>query len=44
MRPVDFWALTFGEFWPMYNAIMGKVIKPLAHDELESLESSWAGG
>ena len=43
MRPTDFWSMTFGEFWPLYNSVMGHVIKPLSHDELESLEDAWTG-
>ena len=43
LRPTDFWQLTFGEFWPMYNAIVGKTIQPLSEMELENLEDSWTG-
>jgi hypothetical protein len=43
MRPSDFWLLTFGEFWPLYNSIMGNTIKPLSADELAEMESAWAG-
>jgi len=43
MRPNDFWGLTFGEFWPLYNAIVGSTIKPLSESELEDLEDAWTG-
>lgn len=44
IQPADFWKLTFGEWWPMYNQAMGKVVKPLSHLELESLEERWING
>jgi hypothetical protein len=43
MRPDDFWKLTFGEFWPLYNTITGNVIAPLSFDDLEDMESAWTG-
>ncbi len=43
MRPIDFWQMTFAEFWPLYNAITGNTIKPLDGAELEDLEASWTG-
>lgn len=44
MRPVDFWQLTYAEFWPMYNAVMGNVVPPLDESDLEDLEAAWLGG
>ncbi len=43
MRPKDFWGLTFGEFWPLYNQATGNIVKPLSADELDELEASWTG-
>jgi len=44
LKPVDFWHLTYAEFWPMYNAILGKTIQPLSMDEFENLQDQWAKG
>lgn len=44
MRPKDFWQLTFGEWWPLFNAYVGNTIKPLDHSEMESLEERWING
>lgn len=43
MRPNDFWQMTYGEFWPLYNAVTGNTIKPMTEDELENLEAAWTG-
>lgn len=43
MRPLDFWQMTFAEFWPLYNAATGNTIKPLTEMELDSLEDAWLG-
>jgi hypothetical protein len=40
----QFWKITFGEFWPIYNAKTGKTIKPLSHMDLERLEERWTNG
>ena len=44
IRPADFWQMTFGEFWPLYNAVMGNTTKPLSALELEALEERWING
>jgi hypothetical protein len=44
MRPVDFWKLTFAEYWPIYNALTGKIVKPLDELEVEELENLWVTG
>lgn len=44
IKPDEFWKLTFAEFWPMYNAVMGNTIKPLSRLETEDLEERWANG
>jgi len=36
--------MTFAEWWPIYNSIFGKVIKPLTFDELSDIEESWTNG
>lgn len=41
LKPSDFWQLTFGEFWPIFNAITGQVIRPLSLMEMESLDERW---
>ncbi len=43
LKPSDFWQLTFAEFWPMYNHVMGKVSKPMTKRDVESLEEQWLG-
>jgi Phage tail assembly chaperone protein, TAC len=43
MRPIDFWQLTFAEFWPLYNSIMGHIAPPFSVDDLEEMEAAWAG-
>lgn len=44
ISPAEFWQMTFGEFWPLYNQVMGNVILPLSHMELEALEDRWTNG
>lgn len=44
LRPGDFWNLTFGEWWPIYNAVFGKTQKPMTKADLEKLEEAWLNG
>jgi hypothetical protein len=43
IRPNEFWGMTFGEYWPLFNIMTGRTVKPLSRDELEKLERAWAG-
>lgn len=43
IRPLEFWGLTFGEFWPLFNLVMGKVEKPMSRKELDELNNAWIG-
>lgn len=43
MRPKDFWTLTFGEFWPLYNGVMGITFRPMNEDDLEAMNDEWIG-
>lgn len=42
--PLEFWKLTFGEFWPLYNAAAPKVKKPLGQMDLKKLEGKFLNG
>jgi hypothetical protein len=42
--PLDFWKLTFGEFWPLYNAATAKTQKPLSKTDLKKLEGKLGNG
>ncbi len=44
MTKDEFWKCTFAEWYPIYNSVFGKVIKPLSRAELEDLESRWTSG
>lgn len=44
MRPKDFWSLTFGEWHPIYNAVIGKTQRPMTSEEVKDLEEQWANG
>lgn len=44
LRPKDFWQLTFGEWYPIYNAVIGKTEKPMTLDDVKDLEELWANG
>jgi len=44
LRPQDFWQLTFAEFWPMYNAVVGKIEMPMTANEVRDLENRWING
>lgn len=44
IRPSEFWQMTFGEFWPLYNAVTGNIVKPLSALDLEGLEERWING
>lgn len=44
LRPKDFWELTFGEWYPIYNAVIGKTDKPMTKDDVKDLEEHWANG
>ena len=43
LSPMDFWAMTFGEWYPIYNAVFGKE-KPMSVNEAILLEEAWANG
>lgn len=43
MRPIDFWGLTFAEFWPLYNAVTGAT-KPMTKTDVAALEAEWLKG
>lgn len=44
ISPRDFWQLTFGEWFPIYNAAIGRNERPMTGDELRALEEQWANG
>ena len=44
LRPNDFWDLTFGEWFPIYNAVIGKTDKPMTVENVKDLEEQWANG
>jgi hypothetical protein len=35
--------MTFAEFWPLYNGVMGNTIVPMNSDDLQDLEDQWVG-
>ena len=37
----EFWNLTFAEFWPLYNNIMGIVEKPMTVNDVNELKKKW---
>jgi hypothetical protein len=41
MEPPIFWQLTFAEWLPMYEAIMGKVERPMTKDDHEDLLANY---
>lgn len=43
MSPRDFWQLTFSEWFPIYNAAIGRE-RPMSKAELLNLEEQWANG
>lgn len=43
ISPLEFWKLTFGEWYPIYNMVFGKS-KPMTSDEVRGLEEAWARG
>jgi len=43
LSPTEFWKLTFAEFWPLHDSVMGKTVKPMTFEELEALEADWIG-
>lgn len=43
LRPLEFWQMTFGEWYPIYNAVFGKE-KPMSVNEAILLEEKWANG
>lgn len=43
-KPSDFWELTFGEWFPIYNAAIGKHERPMSSDEVKDLEELWING
>lgn len=36
--PAEFWKLTFGEFWPLYNAKNAKSAKPMTSQDVKGLK------
>ena len=44
ITPTEFWRLTFGEFWALYDMKFGGIIPPLTKIELETLENRWVNG
>jgi hypothetical protein len=44
MRPVDFWQLTYAEFFPLYEHVVGEVYKPLSKEEFLEQEAEWTNG
>lgn len=41
LGPSEFWKLTFAEWLPMYNAIMGKTGKPMTRAESDALVANY---
>ena len=44
MSPQEAWGVTFGEFWPLYNAIVGRQTKPMSASEFKDLHEAWGKG
>jgi hypothetical protein len=42
LSPESFWNLTFGEWWPIYNAAFGRE-KPMTASDVAALEKEWTG-
>ena len=40
----EFWQLTFAEYWPLYNNVMGKTEKPMTEADVKALNEKWANG
>lgn len=42
--PKEFWALTFREFWALYNVVFGKdkIKAPMSKKDVEDLNKKWA--
>jgi len=44
LRPLEFWELTFSEFWAIYDALFGEIEKEqFDRDEYEKLMRAWNG-
>jgi hypothetical protein len=43
MKPVDFWQLTFAEFFPLYETVVGDQYEPMTKEDLADLEAEWTG-
>jgi hypothetical protein len=43
LSPTDFWKLTFGEYWAIYNAVFGRE-KPMSSFDVKKLEEQWING
>lgn len=48
INPNEFWKLTFGEFWPLFNSYLGKdkkqVKKKFSSSDLKKLNEVWTNG
>lgn len=40
IQPSEFWGMTLNEFWAVYDAKFGHVIKPMTRREMEKMEKS----
>lgn len=44
MRPVDFWQLTYAEFFPLFEHFNIEVEQPMSKEDYAELEAQWIGG
>lgn len=44
ISPLEFWKLTFGEFWPLYNATFAKSTRPLTKLDVRKMNERLKNG
>lgn len=46
ISPAEFWKLTFGEFWPLYRAVVGDkdALPKMTLDDAKDIEEAWQRG
>lgn len=40
IQPSEFWNMTLNEFWAVYDAKFGHIVKPMTRREMEKMEKS----
>lgn len=40
----EFWSLTFAEFWPLYNKVVGKTEKKMTKRDYKKLNEAFING